>query len=97
MDDKVVPPAMSDFVQRVLPDAMVHKLLYEGHFTYFYLCGECHRQIFTTVFGTPRGPMAPKVDQIAVKEDAYDTETEDLEVLDGELSNRECFAYRECI
>ncbi|CDP08924.1 unnamed protein product [Coffea canephora] len=84
MDDKVVPPAMSDFVQRVLPDAMVHKLLYEGHFTYFYLCGECHRQIFTTVFGTPQGPLAPKVDQTPTIKDTEDTGTEGVEVL-GEI------------
>lgn len=57
MDDKVVPPLMTDFVHRVLPGAAVHKLPYEGHFTYFYFCDECHRQIFTTLFGTPRGPL----------------------------------------
>lgn len=76
MDDKVVPPSMSDFVQRVLPDAMVHKLLHEGHFTYLYFCGECHRQIFSTVYGTPQGPVNPEVDQIAIKEDAEDINTE---------------------
>ncbi|GLT46321.1 hypothetical protein SLA2020_200830 [Shorea laevis] len=57
MDDKVVPPSMTDFVHRVLQGAAVHKLPYEGHFTYFYFCDECHRQIFTTVFGTPQGPL----------------------------------------
>jgi hypothetical protein len=56
MDDKVVPPSMTDFVHRVLPGAAVHKLPYEGHFTYIYFCHECHRQIFTTLFGTPQGP-----------------------------------------
>ncbi|XP_048233805.1 uncharacterized protein LOC8286002 isoform X2 [Ricinus communis] len=57
MDDKVVPPLMTDFVHRVLPGAAVHKLPYEGHFTYFYFCDECHQQIFTTLFGTPQGPL----------------------------------------
>ncbi|GKV28792.1 hypothetical protein SLEP1_g37797 [Rubroshorea leprosula] len=57
MDDKVVPPSMTDFVHRVLQGAAVHKLPYEGHFTYFYFCDECHRQIFTTIFGTPQGPL----------------------------------------
>jgi pimeloyl-ACP methyl ester carboxylesterase len=57
MDDKVVPPSMTDFVHRVLPGAAVHKLPYEGHFTYIYFCHECHRQIFTTLFGTPQGPL----------------------------------------
>lgn len=79
MDDKVAPPAMSDFVQRVLPDAMVHKLSYEGHFTYFYLCGECHREIFSTVYGAPQGPLAPRVDHISTKEGAEDTSTANIE------------------
>ncbi|KAF7805556.1 Alpha/Beta hydrolase fold [Senna tora] len=57
MDDKVVPPSMTDFVHRILPGAAVHKLPYEGHFTYIYFCDECHRQIFTTLFGTPQGPL----------------------------------------
>lgn len=57
MDDKVVPPSMTDFVHRVLQGAAVHKLPYEGHFTYFYFCDECHRQILTTLFGTPQGPL----------------------------------------
>ncbi|KAL3530608.1 hypothetical protein ACH5RR_009930 [Cinchona calisaya] len=81
MDDKVVPPSMSDFVDRVLPDAMVHKLLHEGHFTYFHFCGECHRRIFSTVYGNPEGPLAPKVDPIAIKEDTEVIDTENLEVL----------------
>lgn len=57
MDDKVVPPSMTDFVHRILPGAAMHKLPYEGHFTYFCFCDECHRQIFTTLFGTPQGPL----------------------------------------
>lgn len=49
---------MTDFVHRVLPGAAVHKLPYQGHFTYLYFCDECHRQIFTTLFGTPQGPLS---------------------------------------
>ncbi|CAI9105206.1 OLC1v1004079C1 [Oldenlandia corymbosa var. corymbosa] len=82
MDDRVVPPSMSDFVQRVLPDAMVHKLLYEGHFTYFCFCGECHRQIFSTVYGAPQGPLAPTVDHITAKGIAEDIEAENTEIVD---------------
>lgn len=65
MDDQVVPPSMTDFVHRILPGAAVHKLPYEGHFTYIYFCDECHRQIFTTLFGTPQGPLSisSEVDQ----------------------------------
>ena len=58
MDDRVVPPSMTDFVHRVIPGAAVHKLPYEGHFTYVYFCDECHRQIFTTLFGIPQGPLS---------------------------------------
>jgi len=70
MDDKVVPPSMTDFVHRVLPGAAVHKLPYEGHFTYIYFCHECHRQIFTTLFGTPQGPISipVNVDQATLEE-----------------------------
>ncbi|KAE9616654.1 putative alpha/Beta hydrolase [Lupinus albus] len=66
MDDKVVPPSMTDFVHRILPGAAIHKLPYEGHFTYIYFCDECHRQIFTTLFGTPQGPLSIslEVDQL---------------------------------
>lgn len=48
---------MTDFVHRILPGAAIHKLPYEGHFTYFCFCHECHRQILTTLFGTPQGPL----------------------------------------
>ncbi|KAK6138043.1 hypothetical protein DH2020_028207 [Rehmannia glutinosa] len=68
-EDTVVPPSMSDFVHRVVPDVMLHKLPYEGHFSYFYFCDECHRQIFTVVFGNPQGPLAPKEDPIPIEVD----------------------------
>ncbi|KAL9413057.1 hypothetical protein AB3S75_041682 [Citrus x aurantiifolia] len=76
MDDRVVPPSMTDFVHRVLPGAAMHKLPYEGHFTYFYFCDECHRQIFTTLFGTPQGPLniALEVDQSPVEGDGEEQE-----------------------
>ncbi|KAH7866091.1 hypothetical protein Vadar_015488 [Vaccinium darrowii] len=58
MDDRVVPPSMTDYVARVLPSAIVHRLPDEGHFSYFFFCDECHRQIFSTLFGSPKGPLA---------------------------------------
>ncbi|XP_065868930.1 uncharacterized protein [Euphorbia lathyris] len=80
MEDKVVPPMMTDFVHRVLPGAAVHKLPYEGHFTYIYFCDECHRQIFTTLFGIPRGPLniTVEVDQTPV-EDSMNAQEADPE------------------
>lgn len=85
LEDRVVPPSMSDYVHRVLPGAMVHKLLYEGHFTYFYFCDECHRQMFTTVFGNPQGPLPFKVDPIIpmmndTNEENEETEEEEVQV-----------------
>lgn len=73
----VVPPSMTDFVHRILPGAAVHKLPYEGHYTYIYFCDECHRQIFTTLFGTPQGQLniSRSVDQ-----SSFDRDAEDLEV-----------------
>ncbi|WOG87565.1 hypothetical protein DCAR_0206794 [Daucus carota subsp. sativus] len=73
MEDRVVPPSMTDFTQRVLPGVMVHKLLNHGHFTYFYFCNECHRQIFTTLFGNPQGPVANN-DHTLIERDNEDTE-----------------------
>lgn len=53
----------------------MHKLLYHGHFTYFYFCDECHRQIFTTVFGDPQGPLVVDfTDASIVLEDSNDEE-----------------------
>ncbi|PIN03258.1 putative hydrolase/acyltransferase (alpha/beta hydrolase superfamily) [Handroanthus impetiginosus] len=73
-EDTVVPPSMSDFIHRVLPDVTLHKLPYDGHFTYFYFCDECHQQIFTTVYGIPQGPLAPKVDPVPTEDDDGKTE-----------------------
>lgn len=57
MDDHVVPPSLADYIARVLPSAIVHKLSEDGHFSYFFNCDECHRQIFSTLFGSPHGPL----------------------------------------
>ncbi|KAK1602568.1 hypothetical protein QYE76_008335 [Lolium multiflorum] len=62
MDDRLVPPSATEFVRRMVPGATVHKLLDEGHFSYFCFCDECHRQIFSTLFGTPQGPIDPVPD-----------------------------------
>lgn len=78
MDDKVVPPAMTDFVHRVLPGAAVHKLPYQGHFTYLYFCDECHRQIFTTLFGTPQGPLYNNTEADLTQRDDKTVQQEDI-------------------
>ena len=63
MDDLAVPPAMMDHISRVLPGAIMHKLPNEGHFSYFFFCDECHRQIFSTLFGSPQGPLDQAMDK----------------------------------
>ncbi|CAL9040716.1 uncharacterized protein LOC135622492 [Musa acuminata AAA Group] len=62
MDDHVVPPSMTKFIRRMIPGATVHRLLGEGHFSYFCFCDDCHRQIFSTLFGNPRGPLSTKLE-----------------------------------
>ncbi|XP_021899430.1 uncharacterized protein LOC110815792 isoform X2 [Carica papaya] len=57
MEDQVVPPSMSDYISRVLPGAIIHKRPNEGHYSYYCFCDECHRQIFSTLFGSPHGSL----------------------------------------
>ncbi|KAI5665333.1 hypothetical protein M9H77_24656 [Catharanthus roseus] len=57
MDDLVVPPTMTAYVSRILPNASVHWLPEEGHYSYFFLCDKCHREILTSLFGSPQGPL----------------------------------------
>lgn len=75
LDDMVVPPSMTDFVARILPSAIVHRLAEEGHFSYFSLCDECHRNIFSTIFGSPQGPLST-VDNTLTEEDGLEEEVE---------------------
>lgn len=63
MDDRVMPPSMTEFVRRVVPGATVHRLLGEGHFSYFCFCDECHRHILSTLFGIPRGPLSSVLEE----------------------------------
>ncbi|KAK3038402.1 hypothetical protein RJ639_030568 [Escallonia herrerae] len=69
MDDQVVPPSVTDYVARVLPNVIVHKLPEEGHFSYFFFCDKCHKEIFSTLFGSPQGPIRTD-QQKPSKEDA---------------------------
>lgn len=82
LDDRVVPPSMTEYIGRVLPEAVIHKLPNEGHFSYFFFCDECHRQIFSTLFGTPQGPFE-RQEETAFEEN----NTED--VLQVSVSNME--------
>lgn len=77
MDDNVVPPSMTDFARRMIPGATLHRLLGEGHLSYFCFCDDCHRQIFSALFGTPQGPLMiePEVDQSLTEEYIDEEET----------------------
>ncbi|GMH23115.1 hypothetical protein Nepgr_024958 [Nepenthes gracilis] len=57
MDDQVVPPSMAEYISRILPGAILHWLENDGHFSYFFFCDECHREILLTLFGNPKGPL----------------------------------------
>ncbi|XP_051132307.1 uncharacterized protein LOC127252242 [Andrographis paniculata] len=57
LDDPVAPQSTLEYMGRALPTATIHRLPEEGHFSYFSLCDECHRKIFLTLFGNPRGPV----------------------------------------
>ncbi|KAH6825686.1 alpha/beta-Hydrolases superfamily protein [Perilla frutescens var. hirtella] len=77
MDDMVVPPSMTDFVARILPTATMHRLPEEGHFSYFSLCDECHRNIFSTIFGSPQGPLS-NVDNTLTEDKVEDASAQAL-------------------
>ncbi|KAK9126825.1 hypothetical protein Scep_015671 [Stephania cephalantha] len=62
MEDLVVAPSTADFICRLVHGATVHKLPDDGHFSYFCFCDECHRQIFSTLFGSPLGPLNAAVE-----------------------------------
>ncbi|KAK6943753.1 Alpha/beta hydrolase fold-1 [Dillenia turbinata] len=65
LDDQVNPPSLTEFVGRILPGAILHKLPDEGHFSYFYFCDECHREIFSLLFGKPQGPLDKTVQTLS--------------------------------
>lgn len=58
MDDRVVPYPFNDYAKRMVPGATLHKLIGEGHFSYFCFCDQCHREIFVTLFGIPKGTIS---------------------------------------
>jgi len=54
-EDKVVPLIMSEYVKRVLPQVELHKLEGEGHYSWYFNCDRCHRELFKTLFGEVAG------------------------------------------
>ncbi|KAG0601393.1 hypothetical protein M758_11G107000 [Ceratodon purpureus] len=54
-EDKVVPLVMSEYVKRILPQVELHKLEGEGHYSWFFNCDHCQRELFKTLFGEVAG------------------------------------------
>lgn len=54
-EDKLVPLVMSEYVNRLLPQVELHKLEGEGHYSWFFNCDLCHRELFKTLFGEVAG------------------------------------------
>ncbi|PNT77601.1 hypothetical protein BRADI_1g65700v3 [Brachypodium distachyon] len=92
MDDRVVPPSVTEYVRRMVPGATVHKLLDEGHFSYFCFCDECHRQIFSTLFGIPQGPISPVQESGEVAPEFAEETTASEEFAEQEQDTSECLA-----
>ncbi|GAB2235736.1 hypothetical protein Drorol1_Dr00026176 [Drosera rotundifolia] len=57
LDDQVVPPSMAEYVGRILPQAVLHNLPNEDHFSYFFFCNECQSEILLTLFRNPDGSL----------------------------------------
>jgi len=53
---------MAYYISRVIPSATLHLLPNEGHFSFFFFCDDCHRQILSSLFGDPLGPLDIAVD-----------------------------------
>ncbi|XP_042416417.1 uncharacterized protein LOC122005448 [Zingiber officinale] len=82
MNDYVVPPSSTEFARRLLPRAVVHMMPEEGHFSYFWLCDDCHWHILSILFGDPQGPLANEleidesVSQECMEETTWNNSTE---------------------
>ncbi|KAH9626848.1 hypothetical protein KSS87_020489 [Heliosperma pusillum] len=68
LNDHVVPPSMAEYISRILPGANLLQLPSQGHFSYFYFCDECHREMFSTLFGNPLGPLHNTNDTIHMED-----------------------------
>eukprot|EP00250_Pteridium_aquilinum_P011034 c19795_g1_i1 orf=289-1833(+) len=62
-EDRIVPFGINEFAVRMVPQAVLHRLEGEGHFSYFWFCDKCHRNIFLTLFKEPEGVKVPVPEQ----------------------------------
>jgi pimeloyl-ACP methyl ester carboxylesterase len=84
-EDKIAPLVMSEYAKRLLPQVELHRLEGEGHFSWFFNCDSCHRELFKTLFGEVEGleeldnpvvPDASKEPEKLEKPGPIDAETE---------------------
>lgn len=85
LNDNVVPPSMAQYIRRILPSATLHLLPNEGHFSLFYFCDSCHREILSTLFGDPVGPLDITVDNDIDNTDREYTAEEEATPIDVAL------------
>jgi len=75
---------MSEYAKRLLPQVELHKLEGEGHYSWFFNCDSCHRELFKTLFGEVEG--IEELDNPVVQ-DHSDASKEPVKV--GEPAERE--------
>lgn len=76
-EDKVVPLVMSEYAKRILPQVELHKLQGEGHYSWFFNCDHCHRELLKTLFGEVAG--LEELDAPVASEDGINPEPENDE------------------
>lgn len=64
-EDQIVPLGINEFAVRMVPQAVLHRLEGEGHFSYFWFCDKCHRVIFLAMFKEPEGVKVPATEHLA--------------------------------
>ena len=76
-EDNVAPVVMSEYAERLLPQVELHKLEGEGHYSWFFNCDQCHRELFKTLFGEVAG--LEELDNPVVPEDSASKEPEKVQ------------------
>jgi hypothetical protein len=68
---------MSKYADRLLPQVELHELEGEGHYSWFFNCDQCHRELFKTLFGEVEG--LEELDNPVVADDSATKEPEKVE------------------
>lgn len=76
-DDEIAPLVMSTYAKRILPQVELHELEGEGHYSWFFNCDQCHRELFKTLFGEVAG--LEELDNPVAPEDTASKEPEKVE------------------